>query len=51
MPNNLFFGAPDGDQALDGPTKAETNRNVQDILGVMLEDSYGITLHGSWLTM
>ena len=43
MPNNLFFGAPDGDQALDGPTKAETNRHVQRIAGVMLGDSCGLT--------
>lgn len=40
MPKNPCLGTPDGDQALDGPTKAETKRHMQDSLGGMLVDSY-----------
>ena len=42
MPNNPCFGAPDGDQALDGPTRAETKRHMQGIAGVILGDLYGL---------
>ena len=53
MPNNLFFGEPDGDQALDGPTKAETNRHMQRIAGVMLGgfvwiNAFLISWFGRW---